>query len=200
MFSTFNLLVLKCSILYHILHGDGQSLSSSRHSTHRFINFVKHSFNYLSATKISNKLAVRSFDECGIQCVRTSTCLSVNMASSSDDNGVYWCEILASDKYMSSESFKPSPNSHHFSIMVSVGWYWKGQVQNEYFTFSSAERFSKKTNGEKAWLLFFRLNQKNINFNQVKNNLRSSRAQSKSAMGGLWLEGAENEQCSYKKN
>lgn len=200
MFSTFNLLVLKCSILYHILHGDGQSLSSSRHSTHRFINFVKHSFNYLSATKISNKLAVRSFDECGIQCVRTSTCLSVNMASSSDDNGVYWCEILASDKYMSSESFKPSPNSHHFSIMVSVGWYWKGQVQNEYFTFSSAERFSKKTNGEKAWLLFFRLNQKNINFNQVKNNLRSSRAQSKSAMGGLWLEGAENEQCSYKTN
>lgn len=200
MFSTFNLLVLKCSILYHVLHGDGQSLSSSRHSTHRFINFVKHSFNYLSATKISNKLAVRSFDECGIQCVRTSTCLSVNMASSSDDNGVYWCEILASDKYMSSESFKPSPNSHHFSIMVSVGWYWKGQVQNEYFTFSSAERFSKKTNGEKAWLLFFRLNQKNINFNQVKNNLRSSRAQSKSAMGGLWLEGAENEQCSYKTN
>lgn len=200
MFSTFNLLVLKCSILYHILHGDGQSLSSSRHSTHRFINFVKHSFNYLSATKISNKLAVRSFDECGIQCVRTSTCLSVNMASSSDDNGVYWCEILASDKYMSSKSFKPSPNSHHFSIMVSVGWYWKGQVQNEYFTFSSAERFSKKTNGEKAWLLFFRLNQKNINFNQVKNNLRSSRAQSKSAMGGLWLEGAENEQCSYKTN
>lgn len=200
MFSTFNLLVLKCSILYHILHGDGQSLSSSRHSTHRFINFVKHSFNYLSATKISNKLAVRSFDECGIQCVRTSTCLSVNMASSSDDNGVCWCEILASDKYMSSESFKPSPNSHHFSIMVSVGWYWKGQVQNEYFTFSSAERFSKKTNGEKAWLLFFRLNQKNINFNQVKNNLRSSRAQSKSAMGGLWLEGAENEQCSYKTN
>lgn len=200
MFSTFNLLVLKCSILYHILHGDGQSLSSSRHSTHRFINFVKHSFNYLSATKISNKLAVRSFDECGIQCVRTSTCLSVNMASSSDDNGVYWCEILASDKYMSSESFKPSPNSHHFSIMVSVGWYWKGQVQNEYFTFSSAERFSKKTNGEKAWLLFFRLNQKNINFNQVKNNLRSSRAQSKSAMGGLWLERAENEQCSYKTN
>lgn len=200
MFSTFNLLVLKCSILYHILHGDGQSLSSSRHSTHRFINFVKHSFNYLSATKISNKLAVRSFDECGIQCVRTSTCLSVNMASSSDDNGVYWCEILASDKYMSSESFKPSPNSHHFSIMVSVGWYWKGQVQNKYFTFSSAERFSKKTNGEKAWLLFFRLNQKNINFNQVKNNLRSSRAQSKSAMGGLWLEGAENEQCSYKTN
>lgn len=200
MFSTFNLLVLKCSILYHVLHGEGQSLSSSRHSTHRFINFVKHSFNYLSATKISNKLAVRSFDECGIQCVRTSTCLSVNMASSSDDNGVYWCEILASDKYMSSESFKPSPNSHHFSIMVSVGWYWKGQVQNEYFTFSSAERFSKKTNGEKAWLLFFRLNQKNINFNQVKNNLRSSRAQSKSAMGGLWLEGAENEQCSYKTN
>ena len=164
MFSTFNLLVLKCSILYHILHGDGQSLSSSRHSTHRFINFVKHSFNYLNATKISNKLAVRSFDECGIQCVRTSTCLSVNMASSSDDNGVYWCEILASDKYMSSESFKPSPNSHHFSIMVSVGWYWKGQVQNEYFSFSSAERFSKKTNCEKAWLLLFRLNQKKYQF------------------------------------
>lgn len=197
MFSTFNLLVLKCSILYHILHGDGQSLPSGRHSTHRFINFVKHSFNYLNATKISNKLAVRSFDKCGIQCVRTSTCLSVNMASSSDDNGVYWCEILASDKYMSSESFKPSPNSHHFSIMVSVGWYWKGQVQNEYFAFSSAER---KRTVRKLGFFYSDSTKKNINFNQVKNNLRSSRAQSKSAMGGLWLEGAENEQCSYKTN
>ena len=43
--------------------------------------------------------------------------VSVNMVSSSSDRS-FWCEMLAFDKYFSSESFQADSNSPHFSIKV----------------------------------------------------------------------------------
>ena len=120
MFQTFNLKIFTLCILNNILQGETESPShSGPSSTVRFINFVKHSFHYLNASRISNKLFAINSDECGFECVQASTCVSVNMASSSDDNKLFWCEILASDKYISSKSFQQNATSHHFSIMVS---------------------------------------------------------------------------------
>ena len=43
--------------------------------------------------------------------------VSVYMVSSSSDRS-FWCEMLAFDKYFSSESFQADSNSPHFSIKV----------------------------------------------------------------------------------
>lgn len=116
---TLHFKILTFCLLNNILQKQVESLQSCLNSKFQFKNFVQHSFHYLNATRISDEFPVQNFDECCFKCVQDSTCLSVNVASSFDKSKLFWCEMMASDKYVSSKSFQENSISHHFSIMVS---------------------------------------------------------------------------------
>ena len=116
---TLHFKILTFCLFYNILQKQVESLQSCLNSKFQFKNFVQHSFHYLNATRISDEFPVQNFDECCFKCVQDSTCLSVNVASSFDKSKLFWCEMMASDKYVSSKSFQENSTSHHFSIMVS---------------------------------------------------------------------------------
>lgn len=115
---TLHFKILTFCLLNNILQKQVESLQSCLNSTFQFKNFVQHSFHYLNATRISDEFPVQNFVECCFKCVQDSTCLSVNVASSFDESKLFWCEMMASDKYVSSKSFQENATSHHFSIMT----------------------------------------------------------------------------------
>ncbi|KAL9974664.1 hypothetical protein ACROYT_G011727 [Oculina patagonica] len=50
-----------------------------------------------------------------MECLKTSPCISLNMASSPDDGETFWCELLLTDMLNNSQSFNENATSHHFS-------------------------------------------------------------------------------------
>ena len=76
---------------------------------------------YLSVTKDAiHSIFVLSPDECRMKCVRTLSCLSLNLATVSDDNGMVMCEMLSTNKYEFSTQLKPNKNFHHYTVLVSI--------------------------------------------------------------------------------
>ena len=52
--------------------------------------------------------------------LETSSCVSLNTASSRDQENRFWCELLLSDMFNNSENFRDNATSHHFSKWVSL--------------------------------------------------------------------------------
>ena len=80
--------------------------------------FVRHPSHYLNVDKIGSYLAHGVLD-CGRACVHQLPCVSFNVAAQPDVSGHLVCELLASDKYNSSDQFHENPFFHHYSIDVS---------------------------------------------------------------------------------
>ena len=76
--------------------------------------FIQHPFSVLS---VSGKI-LSSFEgtslQCALNCLKTTSCFSFNFGIHSSI-----CQILATDKYISSEKFGPSHQFDHHSIPVS---------------------------------------------------------------------------------
>ena len=87
-----------------------------------FANFVHHQFQYLNVSLAVPSYFVHEVSACGLACVESLGCFSFNTAAHPDINGHFLCELLASDKYNSSEKLQPHPSFHHYSIYVSFSW------------------------------------------------------------------------------
>ena len=81
-------------------------------------NFVRDQFHYLNATKVGSSL-VQDVEVCNVACVANPSCVSFNVAAEPDIHGHLLCELLATDKYNSSDQFVAHPEFHHHSIYVS---------------------------------------------------------------------------------
>ena len=83
-----------------------------------YANFVADPFHYLNATGVGSSL-VDDAVFCNIACVDNPSCLSFNVAAEPDIYGHLLCELLATDKYNSSDQFKENPGFHYYSLYVS---------------------------------------------------------------------------------
>lgn len=82
-------------------------------------SFVKHKWHYLEASKLM-VLNVSDFADCAMECLKLfPTCLSLNMASSPDEEKIFWCELLLGDVYNNSVNLRENALSHHYSKLVS---------------------------------------------------------------------------------
>ena len=82
-----------------------------------YANFVPDLFHYLNATKVGSSLVV-DVALCNIACLSNPSCVSFNVAAEPDIYGHLLCELLATDKYNSSDQFKENPDFHYYSIYV----------------------------------------------------------------------------------
>ena len=68
--------------------------------------------------------------ECSFHCIGDFKCLSYNIAKSPDSNGIYICEVLATDKYRAKDRLQANSSFHHFSPMVSSFFYGVAQISS----------------------------------------------------------------------
>ena len=116
-----------------------------------YVNFMISEFSYLNITSIERKL-IQDENDCGYACLEIPSCFSYNVAAFPDINGKLLCELLPSDKFNNSETFKASKEFHHFFIPVSQASKWsklfrsitlsllnvaKGKIRQEYPNFIS---------------------------------------------------------------
>lgn len=78
---------------------------------------VKNPFHYLRVETLSSSTAVDPID-CTFPCVREPNCLSFNIAAYPDVEGIYRCELLATDKYTAKSKFHANAAFHHYSAKV----------------------------------------------------------------------------------
>ena len=81
-------------------------------------DFEKYHFSYLWVKMLASSMAADVID-CTLLCVGEPKCYSFNMAVSPDSNGLYLCELLATDKYRSKTKFHANATFHHYSPKVS---------------------------------------------------------------------------------
>lgn len=81
-------------------------------------NFASHKNQKLFGGKLKDA-KVESSDECLIECVQTRDCLSVNFNTTGDEQGLFVCEILATNKFENQSNFRPSEGIDHYTIAVS---------------------------------------------------------------------------------
>ena len=81
--------------------------------------FLRHEFHYLDVPK-AGTIKVDDIFDCTFECLQIPTCVSVNLAASKGADGMFWCEILSSGKYLNPTEFKANETSHHLS-KVSLG-------------------------------------------------------------------------------
>ena len=88
-----------------------------------YANFLQNEFHSLNVSKIASTLE-ETYIDCCFACVNNPFCFSVNVAVSTDINKKLQCDLLASNKYNSSEKFQKSSEFHHYSIYVSNMCFW----------------------------------------------------------------------------
>jgi len=111
---------LKVSLCLHFaFFSEAKEVQIDFDTSIQFDNFVEHKFHYLEVPNKTNT-KVREFADCAIECLTSSACLSLNMASASDDEGMFWCELLFADIFNSSHNFRENTTSNHFSKWVST--------------------------------------------------------------------------------
>lgn len=109
---------LNCYLYLHlIVLDDAREIHFQHDSSIRFANFVEHKSRYLEVFKLSDA-RVRKFTDCAMECL-TTPCISLNMASSKDEIGMFWCELLLDDIFNNTQNFKENTTSRHFSKWVS---------------------------------------------------------------------------------
>ena len=79
--------------------------------------FEQNQFSYLSVKNLASSMATDMID-CTFLCVGEPKCYSFNMAVSPDSNGLYLCELLATDKYRSKTKFHANATFHYYSPKV----------------------------------------------------------------------------------
>ena len=112
--------LLSCCLSFQLIFlNEAKDIHFSPHSSIRFANFVEHKCRYLEVSKYL-ETRVQEFDDCAVECLETSSCISLNTASSRDQENRFWCELLLSDMFNNSENFRDNATSHHFSKWVSL--------------------------------------------------------------------------------
>jgi len=110
---------LNCYLFLHlIVLGDAKEIRFQHDSSMRFANFVEHKYRSLEVSKLSNT-SVREFTHCAMECLSTPSCISLNIATSTDQRGTFWCELLLDDMFNNTQNFKENATSRHFSKWVS---------------------------------------------------------------------------------
>lgn len=82
-----------------------------------FGNFIEHTNYILDVTKIESKPVI-GMTHCLLECVKNHDCFSTNVAVDRNNNRNFTCELLPTDKYNASMSFKRRNLFHHFSLVV----------------------------------------------------------------------------------
>ena len=88
-----------------------------RTSGERHANFEKHPHTFLDVSAIAIK-RVHDALYCALECLRKARCLSFNMAVVLGTDRKYECQLLATDKYSSSNNLKSTKAFNHHSILV----------------------------------------------------------------------------------
>lgn len=94
------------------------SLSRSRRSLVRYGNFKPDLYKVLPATVIKNLLVQIEID-CVFHCIEEESCYSVNTGTVLTAEKIYFCELLATDKYRATEKLQANISYNHFSPWVS---------------------------------------------------------------------------------
>ena len=111
---------LKVSLCLHFaLFDEAKEVEIDSDTSIQFDNFVEHKFHYLEVPNKTNT-KVLEFADCAMECLTSSACFSLNMASASDEEGMFWCELLFADIFNSSYDFRENRTSNHFSKWVGT--------------------------------------------------------------------------------
>ena len=112
------LLPLLLFVLLQMLHAMENS-ALYRNPTGDFSvgKFAQNPFHYLWGKKITSSKVADQFD-CTFLCVGEPKCSSFNVAAYPDSNGLYLCELLATDKYRATKRFHANATFHHYSPRV----------------------------------------------------------------------------------
>ena len=80
-------------------------------------DFKQNPFHYLWVKKLTSSMAADQMD-CTFLCVGEPKCRSFTMAATPDSQGLYQCELLASDKYGAKTKFHANATFHHYCPKV----------------------------------------------------------------------------------
>lgn len=81
--------------------------------------FIDHANYVLDVEKIESKQVI-GMAHCLQECIRNHGCFSTNIAVDRSKNGRFTCDLLPTDKYSASTSFKRRKFFHHFSLVVRI--------------------------------------------------------------------------------
>ena len=98
-----------------------QSTAPAANQKKPFLNqyFTQDYYRELAVAKVGSLLVKGTFN-CLLRCVAEPPCLSVNLAAHPDSEGLYRCDLLATDKYRATaEDFQASDAFHHYSPWVN---------------------------------------------------------------------------------
>ena len=113
----YSRLFTKVLILHYILNQTSSlavHLQRRQQSSRLFIDHVNH---VLDVPKIQSK-QVTSMIHCLHECVQNHRCFSTNVVVARDKNGGLTCQLLPTDKFNASDSFRPRQFCRNFSLVV----------------------------------------------------------------------------------
>ena len=85
-----------------------------------FGSFTQDANHQLAVTKLKS-FALKGPLACAFRCIGEPQCLSFNLAAHPDSEGLYQCDLLATDKYRATaEDFQASDAFHHYSPWVNI--------------------------------------------------------------------------------
>ena len=85
-----------------------------------FGSFTQDANHQLVATKLKSFVLNGPID-CTFKCIEEVRCLSFNLAAHPDSDGLYQCDLLATDKYRATaKDFQASDAFHHYSPWVNI--------------------------------------------------------------------------------
>ena len=106
-----------CTAMTSAMEKSTPSLYRSPTGDLSFGNFKRDPFHYLWEKNITWSMVVDQLD-CTYLCVGEPKCYSINVAANPDSNGLYLCELLATDKYRATKTFRANATFHHYSPWV----------------------------------------------------------------------------------
>ena len=88
-----------------------------------FGSFTQDANHQLVATKLKS-FVLNGPVACAFRCIGEPPCLSFNLAAHPDSDGLYQCDLLATDKYRATaEHFQATDAFHHYSPWVNIIYY-----------------------------------------------------------------------------
>ena len=80
--------------------------------------FTRDANRQLAVTKLKSFMLDGQV-KCGLRCIGEPQCLSYNLAAHPDSDGLYQCDLLATDKYREKEEdLEASDAFHYYSLWV----------------------------------------------------------------------------------
>ena len=114
------LTILKFYLLFRFAFlSEAKEIQVDSDSSVQFDNFVEHRFHYLEVPN-KTETKISEFVDCAMECLKSSKCLSLNMAAASDNEKILWCELLFADMFNNPQGLRENATSHHFSKWVSL--------------------------------------------------------------------------------